>query len=247
MTALHKTLIIGVDCATDPCNVGVARGWLQAEQLRVDEVLCGSRSATAADVVHDLIGSSCPVLLALDAPLGWPKELGTSLSAHAAGGSLEPAADLLFRRETDRFIRRETGKQSLDVGADRIARTAHAALALLAELRNRLRLPIPLCWNANDLRDVEAIEVYPAATLKQLGVSAAAYKKKDQAQARHRILDAIETLANLSAVRNKAADNSNALDAVICAISGADFLRGACYAPEDRSIAEREGWIWVMR
>ena len=41
-------------------------------------------------------------------------------------------------------VRDRIGKQSLDVGADRIARTAHAALQLLHELRGRLGKPIPL-------------------------------------------------------------------------------------------------------
>jgi hypothetical protein len=39
----------------------------------------------------------------------------------------------------------------------------------------------------------------------------------------------------------------DALDSVVCALSGYDFLSGKCYDPEDLELAKKEGWIWVAR
>ena len=53
----------------------------------------------------------------------------------------------LFRRETDREIKRRLGRQPLDVGADRIARTGHRALEILSKLADSLKLrEILLAW-----------------------------------------------------------------------------------------------------
>jgi hypothetical protein len=59
------------------------------------------------------------------------KKLAETLIIHRAGMSLETPADPMFRRTTDVFIQRTLKKTPLDVGADRIARTAYATLAIL--------------------------------------------------------------------------------------------------------------------
>jgi hypothetical protein len=61
---------------------------------------------------------------AIDAPLGWPKPLAETLIDHRAGMPIETPANAMFRRTTDLFIQRKLKKTPLDVGADRIARTA---------------------------------------------------------------------------------------------------------------------------
>ena len=66
------------------------------------------------------------ILSAMDAPLGWPAPVAQSLPNHNAGDFLTGTENAFFRRETDRFIRERIGKQSLNVDADRIARTAPA-------------------------------------------------------------------------------------------------------------------------
>ncbi len=93
-------------------------------------------------------GSARP--LALDAPLGWPAVLGETLGPHIAGESLDGTPNELFRRQTDHFIKAVIGRQPLDVGADRIARTAHAALGLLEQLRQLTGQPVPLAWTPHD-------------------------------------------------------------------------------------------------
>ena len=166
------------------------------------------------------------------------------LSGHRAGEPIHTAPNDLFRRETDRFIQRTLGKTPLDVGADRIARTAHAALRMLGEIRREFALPIPLAWSTPP-EGVAAIEVYPAATLLAHGVRASGYKRPTQVEARQEILSA---LARTMAIRTEASlleTSADALDAVVCLLAAKDFLEGRAVGPTDRALAEIEGWIWA--
>jgi predicted nuclease with RNAse H fold len=183
-------------------------------------------------------------LLALDAPLGWPEPIGRILAAHTAGEPIGAAPNEFFRRETDRFIQRSLGKTPLDVGADRIARTAHAALELLESLRNRLGLAIPLGWDL-PLVGVSAIEVYPAATLVAHGLRSGGYKKPEQVDERRELLASLAALLDVGAHRALLERSADALDAVVCALAGTDFLEGRAMPPEDLALAKREGWIWA--
>ncbi len=108
-----------------------------AGRLRLLELTRGSRQRSPIAIVAEWAEAHSPVLLALDAPLGWPAALGVALAGHRAGGPLEHTPNRLFRRRTDDWVRSRFGKRPLEVGADLIARTAHAALALLEGLRQR--------------------------------------------------------------------------------------------------------------
>jgi hypothetical protein len=161
--------IIGIDCATQDAKLGLARAtWVRDDDHRAtlhDAMVCG-REASAADTIsHWIEATRIPTLLAIDAPLGWPVALGTSLVTHEAGAPLGARPNMMFRRETDRQVHARLGKLPLEVGADRIARTAHAALTLLETVRQRCHIPIPLAWTPAIPEPCAAIEVYPAATL----------------------------------------------------------------------------------
>lgn len=151
---------------------------------------------------------------------------------------------MLFRRETDRDVKRRLGKQSLDVGADRIARTAVSALRLLSRVRERLGAPIPLAWSPQ-FAGLAAIEVYPAATLRAHGLSDRAYKAAPETGAREKLIVELSTRATIEAGHKAMISNADALDAAICVLAGADFLRGLAQPPTDLKLAQREGWIWV--
>ena len=56
------------------------------------------------------MASNRPCLLAIDAPLGWSVALGQAPVVHEAGGRLTHVSDDLFRRSTDRFVKRMIGK-----------------------------------------------------------------------------------------------------------------------------------------
>jgi hypothetical protein len=170
--------------------------------------------------------------------------LGQALAVHSAGEELEPEPNDMFRRGTDRFIHREVGKLPLDVGADRIARTAYAALKLLRTLRARLELQIPLAWASNFEDRVAAIEVYPAATLKSHGVATKGYKRATGNVERTMIVSALRRHLDIQCDVAGMTANVDALDAAVCVVAGKDFLDGNAMRPSDLVRARREGWIW---
>jgi predicted RNase H-like nuclease len=238
--------LIGIDCATKDNKVGVAAGTFESGCVFVDDVRLCTREKTAAITICEWIRSmDSPVLIAIDAPLGWPVAMGLTLSAHSAGQELTVIPNTMFRRATDRFIHQELGKTPLDVGADRIARTAHAALALLGMLRRELGVAIPLAWSADDLLGISAIEVYPAATLVAHGFRSTEYKKPTQIKERQELLVSLGRVASLRGGVPKMEENGDALDAAICLIAAADFMAGRALAPPDHVLAAREGWIWA--
>ena len=115
------------------------------KELEIHKQPCALVKRAAASVIAGWVrDSQDPVLIAIDAPLGWPKPLAETLINHLAGMPIETPANAMFRRKTHLFIQTRLGKRHLDVGADRIARTSYAGLAILGTLRAELGMPIPL-------------------------------------------------------------------------------------------------------
>ena len=244
---MEEVRIIGIDCSTNAASVAVSVGHVDDEKVVVDDpVVCRSASREPLDVVLNQIDLRMRTLLAIDAPLGWPSDLGKALCRHAAGELIDVDSNLLFRRVTDRVVKEKIKKQSLDVGADRIARTAHWALNILGDLRTRLSTSIPLAWKS-DWSGVAAIEVYPAATLKSMGIKVGPYKKKEDLAARQELIRQLSEAVSLPQNTNTLRANADAIDAVVCVLAGVDFLRGVCVEPSDGDIAKKEGWIWVRK
>lgn len=243
--------IIGVDVATQPKSVGLARCTYRHGRLRLETVL----AEPTWDAIDARIGSwlhsptsDIPTLLALDAPLGWPSRLSAALQSHRAGDSLPPVANELFRRRADDVIASALGKRPLDVGADRIARTAHAALRLLARLRRTHQLEIPLAWRSGPPSITSAIEVYPAGTLVSRSLPSSGYKGRtsDAVAVRDRIIDGLRVelaLGSESGLLMQSSDHL--LDAVLCCVAGHDFANGRVIDPDELDLARQEGWIWV--
>lgn len=239
--------LIGIDCATKDDKVGIARGNFRDGLCEVDEVLVCGKQSPLERTVTQWIPKEGRVLFALDAPLGWPAPMGRALIIHSAGQPIVESGNNLFRRYTDRFVKREIGQQSLDVGADRIARTALAALTLLAKLRETTGENIPIAWTPDFSCRVAAIEVYPAATLKTRGISPRGYKAANQSEARRTILLGIERDIEAKGGTDAMEKQADALDAALCVLAAADFLAGLAVPPDDERLAEKEGWIWVRR
>lgn len=237
--------IIGVDCATNPKNVGLACGRWQNGELYITEVSNG-QFQTPVKTMSRWIPEFEPCLLAMDAPLGWPQDLGRALVDHLAGMPLRAEPNQFFRRETDRFVQRTFGKTPLDVGADRIARTALSALQLLEALSKKTGVAIPLAWDTNFV-GTAAIEVYPAGTLRASHVLSSAYKRPDQVEARKQLLNWLAQEASLPEVLSLPLSDPDTLDAMICVLAGADFLAGKAYPPTNLSMAQKEGWIWIRK
>jgi predicted RNase H-like nuclease len=210
------------------------------------EALClGHSEDGLCETVAGWLSRRSEVLLAVDAPLGWPVALSEQLARHAAGCSITGAAHSMFRRQTDRFIKERTGKQPLDVGADRIARTAFAALAFLNRLRTILGDEIPLAWDHANRPHWTVIEVYPAATLCAHRMPDREYKKPQHSTVRMAIIRALTQHLDIAAHRRLLESNADALDSLICTLAGLDFIHGCAMTPENSELAQREGWIWA--
>ena len=239
--------IIGIDSAVQAKNIGLARAIFEGGGAKIDQVILGVGRISIAEIIAGWLSDAQEALIALDAPLGWPKALGMALYTHAAGDPMRVEPNLLFRRETDLFVKRKIGKQPLDVGADRIARTAQAALNLLDEIRELTGQAIPLAWKPGGLSGVSAIEVYPAATLITHDLQVRGYKRVDGGQARRDLVCKLGVHVGLPLDISVLENSDDALDAAVCVLAGADFLSGEVYEPADMELARKEGWIWVQR
>jgi predicted RNase H-like nuclease len=240
-------IVVGVDCATQEARTGLAYGVIDgAGALELKRVALGTDGESAAHTVATWIAGAEQYVIAFDAPLGWPSALASALPRHRAGEPIAAEPEQLFRRETDRFVHKELHKLPLEVGADRIARTARAALDLLQQIRDASRERLPLAWTPGRASGV--IEVYPAATLLSRGISPRGYKADSSAgrKAREAVLARLLPELHVARERDRTqiVDNDHMLDAALCAVAATDFARGFSLPPEDRALAEREGWIW---
>ncbi|MCY7387954.1 MAG: DUF429 domain-containing protein, partial [Burkholderiales bacterium] len=175
---------------------------------------------------------------------GWPAPLGESLFSHLAGDRLSVEKNALFRRHTDTVAREITGKTPLEIVADKIARAAHTALAVLNQLRDRSGLALPLLWSAQS-QCAGTIEVYPAATLKMHGAPAGGYKEPDQRPVREEIAHAVR--GEIPGLDQYVSLKADVFDACLCMLAALDFVNGICRTPraDEMERAKKEGWIWV--
>lgn len=243
-----STVVIGIDCATDAKKVGLARGRWTEGSLHLEEVCALSSWEAIVTAVEAWCSSA--TLLALDAPLGWPLRLGAALGSHVAGAAIDGTTNALFRRATDDLVASEVGKRPLDVGADRIARTAHVALRFLGALRQQTAEEIPLAWRPGVVDAIQAIEVYPAATLAVRGWPSGGYKgnKAPAVDKRATLVEALATEATFDADQaEQMYASDHVLDAALCCLAACDFLHAPLLQPTDEALARREGWIWVRR
>jgi hypothetical protein len=226
--------LIGIDCATQPNKVGLALGALDGDGVRIKACRTGNTNAAPASIVCSWLKPGETALLALDAPLGWPLAIGRALAGHQAGAAMGATAHSLFRRQCDDDIYERFGKRPLEVGANFISRTAVAALDLLADIRSITGESIPLAWTPADLEPITAIEVYPAATRLAHG-----------SEGKGGSIEGLEPLLDLSALDGVLPSSADAIDALVCVLAAADFIRGRARPPVELDIARQEGWIWT--
>lgn len=240
--------IIGIDFAAQAKGTGLALGRHARRGLTLREVRM-ARDPDDLDQTLARWAGDGEVLIAADAPLGWPQPLARRLATHRAGEQLGGMPNDLFRRMTDRDVHARLGKLPLEVGADRIARTAHAALEVLGRLRIATGRAHPALLRLPDDPIDGVIETYPAATLIAHGLSPRGYKGTSPEAATRRLELSAWLLGQCRGPLTPAqlSDRDDLLDAAVCVVAGADFLRGRARPPtaSQRAQAEHEGWIWV--
>jgi hypothetical protein len=241
-------LVVGLDAASNWRNFGYALGrYVTGQRITVEAAgILGDRHSPRAidEILVPALLSGPKALIAIDSPLGWPAALGESLAGHAAGAALDVPKDVLFRRCTDGAVRRNTGKIPLEVGAEKIARAAHSALAVLQCLREATGQAIPMAWSPS-VAAIEAIEVYPAATLVVRGLLEPGYKLAESVVARQRMVRKLGT--EITGLGEFASAQDDVFDACLCLLAGKDFLDGRAVPPTSEQLpsARKEGWIWA--
>ena len=249
--------LIGVDCAAKPENMGLAWAEFDGKSCRLLDVKKGSKRLNPVSQLCEWISEDFPTLIALDAPLGWPEGFGNKLARHQAGLPIKRTClETFFNRETDRIVHKCVnkckGNKPFEVGADKIARASFVALEILGKVRQNQKSKgqdISIAWTP-EIQGVQAIEVYPAATLKMYGYPNTRYKGTNDKDEREKIAKKLNRHFKpriKQSHQERMLNTPHVLDAVVCILAALDFLTGDARGPEnglERKRAEKEGWIW---
>jgi len=250
-------LLIGWDAAVDPRNTALSLVRYDPPDVTVEAHATPHDRDELVSTVTRWVQGATATLLCVDSPLGWPHRMAPILSGHVAGDGIRAIADELFRRLTDIDVRRRVGKTPLDVGADRIARTALATLNAIDAVRERVARRIHAVIDIQDPRNdpstVLLLESYPAGWFASEGIGTRGYRPAGGRSRREDLLRQVEHhlpatgLSMRYAVEHTSlVQRADDLDALICTLNGIDYLEGRCPAPPPhaREIAHTEGWIW---
>ena len=241
-----NTAIIGIDCAVSEKNIGLACG-IYGQPSSLQYLVPGKKDHVIPQIV-EWCQQSDAALLTMDAPLGWPVNMGDELTHHEAGQPIKTKRNEFFNRETDKAIHRRYGKKPLEVGSNLIARTAHAALEMLDTLRDELHHDIPVRWSPSFRRgEFGAIEVYPAATVIAHGLGKGNYHSDKNLDRRDHIMRYLQKTLNFECEDEVLRTNPHVLDAALCVLAGQDFLDGTVVPPIHHEPVQQEVWIWVKK
>ena len=255
--------IIGWDAAVAPRNnalvlAEVDRGRDGAVLLQVKELVQPENAEELSGTLFRWCSDEAPPpMLCVDSPLGWPAALGPALVEHRAGEAIKTQANTLFRRFTDRELRRRLGKTPLDVGADRIARTALAVLSTLGGLRERLARPPVVVLDVEASLDgggeIPVLETYPAGWFASERIKTRGYRPAEARERRAQLLanscDVLKgrgILVSPPSGMGAFAKRADDLDALVCVFAGLDVLLGLVPGPpqDHWDMVSVEGWIW---
>jgi predicted nuclease with RNAse H fold len=235
-------LTVGVDLAAEPANTAVARIRWTDSSAEVQAVAVGVDDPV---LVEEITASD---KAGIDCPPGWPRRFVEFVAQHQAGAFVVPAEVAgkdwrrqLALRETDLVIRSATGLIPLSVAADRIGLAAMRCAGLLARLAAGGQ---PVDRSGAGV----VVEVYPAAALKQWGLTYRRYKGAANTTVRHQLIDTLTATApwlKLGQYEQTCRRSDHALDAVIAALNARAAARGLTTTPaaEQLSAARTEGWI----
>ncbi|WP_213816871.1 DUF429 domain-containing protein [Glaciihabitans sp. dw_435] len=183
--------------------------------------------------------------LGIDCALGWPDEFVAFVTAHS---SLEPDGQFvdggmdwrrtLAYRETDRDVRRRTGRWPLSVSTDRLGLTAMRCAGLLARIASS---GIEVDRSGAGL----VVEVYPGASLRLWDLPTTGYRTEPEA--RGILLNALRHSApwlDLGEYAPLMIRSADAFDAVIAAVAARSAALELYERPSaaNRDRARREGW-----
>ena len=226
------------DRKTASCVItwSAGRGWVSALEVGItDEAI--NRLLTDDDIAKT----------GLDVPFGWPTAFADAVFHHSKNGDWPSDyrhADIrAFRfRRTDIHVWQQTGLWPLSVSTDRIGIPTMRAAALLSARR------APLDGSGR------AVEVYPAAALRQWDLPYKGYKATNHRDERIGLLAQVVAATRdwLSIPKQFQAlceHSDDAFDALIAAlVARAAALKEVIAIPDaEREAASREGWIHIPK
>lgn len=238
-----RRTVIGIEFGASQAHAACAVASFVAGRTAISELTeCSAGDDPVAVVAEWMAASADPILLALDAPLGWPAPLGKMLSEHRAGEAPTAEATALFARATDRIVGERLGQAPLEWISGRMA--AFAGVAFLDDVRTRTDAEISLAWTS-ELDAAAAIEVLPAATLRAHRLPSSGHEDAGDTDHRYNIAVALRDRIGLPRDMGAMVASPDMLSAVVCVLAAHDFLTGQASNPGDEELARREGWIWV--
>jgi predicted nuclease with RNAse H fold len=251
--------VLGIDLAAQPSSTGAVvlqcepgGSSVRGSADRAAERWSAEAHGPADDELLLELGASATAI-GVDCPLGWPAAFVDAVSAHHRHDPWPADANRrpLTHRLTDHELRARGQGNPMSVSADLLGHVAMRCAWLQREWSAR-RGGEP-AWRDGS---TWLMEVYPAASLRAWGLPSRGYKVRRGADAeplalRHQILDAVVAALGdrleLGEVRERCLDSDHLLDALIAALTVLVVRAGGTTwpLPEQRSIAQAEGWIHV--
>lgn len=195
----------------------------------------------------DIVAAALKVeKLGIDCALGWPAEFVDFLVSHnrTDAGQAAFTGDLALRRElayreTDREVRKLTGRWPLSVSTDRLGMTAIRCAGILSQLAEA-------GVNVDRSGVGRVVEVYPGATLRGWGLDTAGYRTS--AQVREKLLANLCAEAPWLSIGVHGAlmvSSGDAFDAVVAALAARAAYLGGYHKPANHQLdaAKVEGWL----
>jgi predicted nuclease with RNAse H fold len=184
--------------------------------------------------------------IGIDCAFGWPVEFFEFLTQHmnpnqtpkGIDGAMEWRRTLSYR-ETDREVRKITGRWPLSVSTDRLGLTAMRNAGLLARFQEA-------GVNVDRSGEGTACEVYPGATLRLWGFESSGYRT--EIEIRGKLLEKLKSQApwlDLSSFEDQMLQSTDCFDAVIAALAARAVALDVYSKPTKDQLAKAkvEGWI----
>ena len=229
----------GIDLAAEPKGTALALIEFSSNKAKLTFLEQGLDDQALITNTHnaDKVGIDCA--------FGWPIKFSQFIAKHQdlksadlIDGGMDYRRELSFR-ETDREIRRLTGRWPLSVSTDRLGLTAIRCAGLLSK------------YQANGIEIDRAgskllVEVYPGATLRNWKFDTTGYRINPEARAS--LLEQLELQApwlDLSSFRTQMIESADCFDAVIAALAARVVYLGKYNKPTSEQLerARVEGWI----
>jgi predicted nuclease with RNAse H fold len=230
----------GIDLAAEPKATALALIEWNNNQAKLQELFLG---VDDAQIVEATKGAN---KIGIDCAFGWPVEFFEFLTQHMNPNQIPKGIDgamdwrrTLSYRETDREVRKLTGRWPLSVSTDRLGLTAMRNAGLLARYQEA-------GVKVDRSGQGEVCEVYPGATLRLWGFDTAGYRTEDNKRAK--LVDELKRTApwlDLSSFEDQMLDSTDCFDAVIAALAARAVALGAYSKPSPDQLdkAKVEGWI----